>query len=41
MLPLFDMFMNAQNGEALSKMANQFNLSQKQTEEAPSSSALA
>lgn len=34
MLPLFDMFMNAQNGEALSKMANQFNLSQKQTEEA-------
>jgi len=34
MLPLFDMFMNAQNGEALSKMASQFGLSQKQTEDA-------
>jgi hypothetical protein len=34
MLPLFDMFMNAQNGEALSKMAGQFGLTQKQTEEA-------
>jgi len=34
MLPLFDMFMNAQNGEALSKMAGQFGLSQKQAEEA-------
>lgn len=34
MLPLYDMFMNAQNGEAVAAMARQFNLSQKQTEEA-------
>jgi hypothetical protein len=34
MLPLFDMFMNAQNGDAVAQMARQFGLSQKQTQDA-------
>ncbi len=34
MLPLFDMFTNAQNGDAIAQMARQFGLTQKQTEEA-------
>ncbi|GAB4357144.1 MAG: DUF937 domain-containing protein [Oricola sp.] len=34
MLPLFDMFMNAQNGDAVRQMARQFGLSQKQTQDA-------
>jgi len=34
MLPLFDMFMNAQNGEAVARMARQFGLTQKQTQDA-------
>jgi len=34
MLPLFDMFANAQNGDAINQMARQFGLTQKQTEDA-------
>ncbi|MFZ2099005.1 MAG: DUF937 domain-containing protein [Oricola sp.] len=34
MMPLFDMFMNAQNGEAVAQMARQFGLSQQQAEAA-------
>jgi hypothetical protein len=34
MLPLFDMMTNAQNGEAMRKMAEQFGISQKQAEDA-------
>ncbi len=34
MLPLYDMFMNAQNGDAVAQMARQFGLSQKQTQDA-------
>ncbi|QKV19262.1 DUF937 domain-containing protein [Oricola thermophila] len=34
MAPLFDMFTNAQNGEAIAEMARRFGLSQKQAEEA-------
>ena len=34
MLPLFDMFANAQNGDAINEMAKRFGLTQKQTEEA-------
>jgi len=34
MLPLFDMLMKAQNGDAVAEMARQFGLSQKQTQDA-------
>jgi hypothetical protein len=34
MMPLFDMFMNAQNGDAVAQMARQFGLSQKQAQDA-------
>lgn len=34
MLPLYEMFANAQNGNAIGQMARQFGLSQKQTEDA-------
>ena len=34
MLPLFDMLTQAQNGNAIDQMAKQFNLSQKQAQDA-------